>query len=84
MANIYGRSALTGGATGALDALDGNILADLDIAVTVVLGSGVFFHILDADSGAAEDIPRVIAPDTNPGTKRWLLQPVTAHEIIEV
>ena len=68
---IYKKTALTGGATGALDAVDGNSLSDGDIAM-VFSGSTIYFYELDATSGAAESSPGIIAPDTNPGDKRWI------------
>lgn len=64
--------ALTGGAVGALDAIDGAGLSDGDAAV-VVLDSGVYHYHLDATSGATENSPYVISPDSNAGTKRWVL-----------
>jgi len=70
--NAYWANALTGGGTGALDAIDGAGLADLDTA-HVVTASNVFEYILDADSGLAENSPDIIAPDTNAGDKRWIL-----------
>ncbi len=73
--NFYGAIALTGGGTGALDKIDGADLADLDAAFVQVFGT-FYAYTLDDDSGAAEDSPRVISPDTNAGTKRWLLQDV--------
>ena len=74
---IYHFTALTGGAATALDSVDGNSLLDLDRAFTLVSGTA-YIHQLDAASGAAESSPDVIAPDTNPGTKRWILQSVSA------
>jgi hypothetical protein len=71
--NIYGRYALTGGAAGALDEIDGAGLADKDMAIVFVQDAGVYCYILDADSGAAEASPGIIAPDTNAGDKRWIL-----------
>jgi len=65
-------SALTGGAAGALDAVDGSSLSGGDAAVVVLSGLSYHYH-LDASSGATEDSPYVIAPDSNPGTKRWVL-----------
>jgi len=70
--NIYGFIALTGGAQGALDAIDGAALDDQDMAIGVVAGV-VHQYWLDIDSGAAENSPYVIAPDTNAGDKRWIL-----------
>ena len=71
--NFYGAIAHIGGGTGALDAIDGAILKDLDAAFVQVLGV-VYFYTLDDDSGVAESSPSVITPDTNAGTKRWVLQ----------
>ena len=69
--NVYSFTALTGGGTGALDAIDGTALADLDMAFGVVAGE-FYAYDLDADSGAAESSPGTIAPDTNAGNKRWI------------
>lgn len=68
---IYHFTALTGGGTTALDSVDGNYLSDGDRAFLIVAGAFSVYW-LDADSGAAESSPNVIAPDTNPGTKRWI------------
>ncbi len=69
---FYPCIALTGGADGALDAIDGTALVDGEAAFVVANGMQYVYH-LDADSGADEDSPNVIAPDTNAGTKRWVL-----------
>ena len=72
--NIYGFIALTGGGDGALDKIDGAGLADGDMAFGAA--GGVFrAYKLDDDSGAAESSPDIISPDTNAGSKRWILQP---------
>ncbi len=71
--NFYVAILLSGGATGALDAIDGVGLFDLDAAFVQTDGR-VYFYSLDATSGATERSPYVIAPDTNPGSKRWVLQ----------
>lgn len=84
MANFYGATSLTGGSTGALDALDGTDLADGDSAL-VVTAAGFYVFILDADSGASEDSPSVIRPDTNAGDKRWIrVKPYRAIESLPV
>ena len=70
--NLYGFIALTGGGQGALDKIDGADLDDQDFAMGVVSGV-VHQYWLDIDSGAAENSPYVIAPDTNAGDKRWIL-----------
>ena len=71
--NFYGAIALTGGTAGALDAIDGANLNDLDAAFVQILNK-VYSYTLDDDSGVAESSPDVISPDTNAGTKRWILQ----------
>ena len=65
-------TSLTGGGTGALDAIDGASLYDGDVGI-VVTSSGAYFYALDDDSGATESTPSVISPDTNAGNKRWIL-----------
>lgn len=79
MANLYGAIALTGGGTGALDKLDGDILADTDAALVVTV-AGFYIYFLDTDSGLDENSPYVISPDSNAGTKRWILQNITTPE----
>ena len=73
---VYIKTLLTGGTGAALDSLDGDTLLDGDVCLigTVPTGDELSFYVLDADSAAAESSPNVIAPDTNPGNKRWLLQ----------
>lgn len=66
-------TALTGGAVGSLDAIDGDTLAEADGALVVIDGT-TYTYYLDASSGAGESSPDIIAPDSNPGTKRWILQ----------
>lgn len=68
----YTKLALTGGAAGSLDSIDGDLLADGDRAL-VVTASASYMYRLSAGSGVAESSPAVISPDTNAGTKRWLL-----------
>lgn len=67
------KTALTGGTETALDGIDGDLLNDGDFAF-VMLSGIVYVYELDADSGAAESSPSVISPDSNAGTKRWILQ----------
>lgn len=81
---IRGAVALTGGAAGAVDAVDGAVLADMDIMIVVVPGAGLYVYVLDADSGLTESSPNRIVPDTNPGTKVWLLQAMVATGFSEV
>jgi hypothetical protein len=72
--NMYWADTLTGGGTGALDAIDGAGLNDGDSAV-VVSSDAVYFYRLNATSGVSESPPFVISPDSNPSTKRWILIP---------
>jgi hypothetical protein len=71
----YVKTALTGGASGALDEVDGDTLVDGDTALVIVGNApGIaYVYVLDADGGAVESSPGVIVPDTNPGTKNWVL-----------
>lgn len=74
-----GHYALTGGGEGALDARDGALCSDGDKAF-VITSSYLYVYQLDADSGLDEDSPKIIAPDSNAGTKRWILIGTTAPE----
>jgi hypothetical protein len=75
MANtVYmSKTGLIGGEATKLDSIDGAGLADNDAAF-VNVANVQYIYRLDADSGAAESSPNIIAPDTNPGDKRWILQ----------
>ncbi len=68
----YTKKSLVGGGTGALDAIDGDDLADGYRAI-VVTENGVYTYLLNATSGEAEQAPLIIAPDSNAGNKRWIL-----------
>ena len=72
MKTFYPAIYLTGVTDECLDWYDGNILVDGDVGY-VVTGSDTYDYTLDDSSGAAEDIPNVIEPNTNPGSKRWIL-----------
>jgi len=71
-ADFYGATSLTGNVAGALDYIDGDDLLDGDGAFVITDGISYQYR-LDDDSGLSESSPRIIAPDTNPGTKRWIL-----------
>jgi len=75
MSNFYGATSLVGGGAGALDNIDGAGLSDGDGAVVITDSTAYFYH-LDATSGQEESSPDIIAPDSNPGTKRWILDEV--------
>ena len=71
MGNAYWRTALVGGTSDCLDSIDGDELADLDVAIVVTL-TKFYVYSLDDDSGAAESSPATISPDDNAGNKRWI------------
>ena len=71
-ADFYGATSLTGGVAGSLDYIDGDDLLDGDGAFVITDGISYQYR-LDGDSGLSESSPRIIAPNTNPGTKRWIL-----------
>jgi len=70
--NFYPAVGLLGGTTDDLDGIDGAILLDNYKSFTFD-GDELFLHNLDAASGAGESSPGIIAPDNNPGSKRWIL-----------
>jgi len=71
-ARWYNGTALIGGASGALDAINGQNLFDGDRAI-ITTTTQVYFYYLDDDSAAAESSPNTISPDSNAGDKRWIL-----------
>jgi len=85
MANkIYGAFSLVGGLSNTLDSIDGNNLEHGDAAI-VCSSTKLRMYTLDIFSGASENIPYVVAPDSNPGNKRWLLvsEPELLSEVNE-
>ena len=72
--STYGKAALTGGASNALDAIDGSVLVDGDRALVITSSDIIYYYRLNATSGAAESSPDIISPDNNAGNKRWILQ----------
>ena len=81
---IYCATSVNGGVTGALDTIDGNDLADKDMAI-VMDQTNVYFFVLDDDASGTESTPwttnRVINPDDNPGTKSWILQSLYVEDV---
>lgn len=63
----------TGGTSEDLDSVDGSSLSGGERAL-LTYNNEYLLYILDPTSGAAESSPDIIAPDTNPGTKRWILR----------
>ena len=68
----YGARALVGGGIGAMDKIDGSLLNDQDKCFTVT-ETAAYLYNLDEFSGETEDVPKIIAPDTSAGNKRWKL-----------
>jgi hypothetical protein len=72
MANkIYGFIGIDGGSTGFLDAIPGADLNNNDIAIGVSSGK-LYSYLLDDDSGAAQSVPDIIAPNTGAGAGKVL------------
>ena len=74
---MYTRTLRTGGTSDALDGIDGDDLSEGDIATVYLTDGGIEYkynYRMDATSGASESDPDIIAPDDNPGSKRWILQ----------
>jgi len=66
--------ARTGGAAGALDAIDGDDISAATQDVAFVFESDILYvYQCDPNSGAGESGFLIIAPDSNPGNKRWIL-----------
>lgn len=69
----YYKTGNIGGTSDDLDSVDGTNLSENDVGL--VIQNGVLtFYILDEDSGETEKLRKIIQPDTNAGTKRWVLQ----------
>ncbi len=81
---VYIKTALTGGGATALDGIDGDSLLDGDVAFVFVSGLHYVYE-LDDDLDIAESSPTYIRPDTNTGTKDWVLRDVyaTAGRILQ-
>lgn len=71
---LYKSVGTTGGTTGKVDGIDGDLLNQGDFDFVFDEGSQYWmpFH-LDAAIGGAENDPLLIAPDANAGNKRWRL-----------
>lgn len=72
----YWASVRLGGGTGASDKIDGADLADKDGLILLESTDTARFYWLDDDASASEG-EGATNPDTNPGTKSWLLLGIT-------
>lgn len=70
---VYKRQLLTGGASNALDNIDGAALYGGEIAFVHTGAKELFVYQLNASSGQTEGVPLIISPDNNAGLKRWEL-----------
>ena len=75
----WGAYDLIGGATGSLDSIDGSNLAVSHRGFTNEGGESYLHHI--EASSASESSPDTIAPDSNPGSVRWILSSLTAKNV---
>ena len=73
---VFECAALTGGASNALDGIDGDDFS-AGAHAKVTTATLTYFYAADA-SGDAESSPTVISPDTNAGSKRWKLTGIVA------
>jgi hypothetical protein len=81
MANkAFAATSLVGGGVGALDSIDGASLSGGDLCF-IVTSAAKYDYYLSAASGAAESSPYIISPDTNAGTKRWLLVKLISQNV---
>lgn len=84
-ADFYPATKLTGNVTGSLDKLDGDTLSGGDVAIVVVEEdevhpNGTYYFVLDAANSSDTSPPHLIAPATNPGTKRWTRLPTALFD----
>ena len=71
---LYKSVGTTGGTTGKVDGIDGDLLNHGDFDFVFEEGSQYWMPFqLDADIGGGENDPLLITPDTNAGNKRWRL-----------
>lgn len=75
---MWPATALTGGASGALDQIVSSRLTDGDMAIAIV-SEATHFYSYDSSSVAAEDSPSVIIPDNAPASGRWILSEVKGN-----
>ena len=76
----FSKTVLTGGSSAALDGIDGSTLTDGDLAF-VVAADYIYVYVVDADLGEAESSPTYIVPDTNPGSKTWVLKTIYTNSL---
>lgn len=80
--NIWYASSLTGGGTGALDAVVSGVSIGPGDSAVVISGATTAYFYRAFTSGTAESSPLVIAPDdVGLGTTRWHLVKITTPEI---
>jgi len=73
---LYIKTALIGGTVNSLDGINGTLLNANDVGL-VFTNNVMYPYLLNALSTRTESSPSIITPDSNAGTKRWLLQTPT-------
>ena len=78
---VYGAIDYDGGTAGAMDALDGDLLSDGDMCIVIHdVANQCLMYTLNSTSGVTESAPAIISPDSNAGTKRWILSDVYGYD----
>jgi hypothetical protein len=77
----YNATCLTGGTDGCLDTVNGQNLVDGDRAI-VVTSTNSYFYLLDDDLSGTESSPDIINPDSNAGTKSWVMQQMAREGVV--
>lgn len=71
---FHAMGGLTGGCDSCLDNIPGSILADGNVAIAKDSNDLFYEYELDDDLSGTETTPAIINPDTNAGTKSWVLK----------
>ena len=79
----YHKTAITGGGADSLDSINGAALLNNDPAI-VMAGGICYEYILNSTLNAAEASPFYIRPDSNAGTKVWVLQTQPAESLLSI
>ncbi len=70
----YAKTLLTGNTNASIDGIDGAILNDGYVCEYFSIDHKYGIYKLKADSNAPQNVPLIITPVLNPGSKRWHLQ----------
>ena len=70
---FFGSIGKIGGTSGDMDNIEGGNVSNGDGILLIDTNEEAGLYTLDSTSGATESSPSIISPDTDAGTKRWLL-----------